>query len=80
MNYNERLAEIISRTKDGIYRMTADTIRKSDVDFVDYYQKHNKRVPMIKGINIQVVKKGIELMLKEDSDGKKDNLTSTILK
>lgn len=79
MNYNERLADIISRTDDDTYRMTAETIRESKVDFVDHYQKHNKRVPLISGVNTNVVKKAIEQLLKEENANKKKNLTSLVL-
>ena len=79
MSYNERLADIISRTDDDTYRMTAETIRESKVDFVDHYQKHNKRVPLISGVNTNVVKKAIEQLLKEENANKKKNLTSLVL-
>jgi len=78
MNYNERLADIISRTDDDTYRMTAETIRESKVDFVDHYQKHNKRVPLISGVNINVIKRAIGQLLKEENANNEKNLTSMI--
>ena len=78
MNYNERLADIINRTNDDTYRMTAETIRESKVDFVDHYQKHNKRVPLISGVNINVIKRAIGQLLKEENANNEKNLTSMI--
>lgn len=71
MSYNQRLAEIIGQVDDRTYRETADAIRRSAINCLDYYLTHNKEVPVIPGANVHAFKYGIRRLLEEKEDLKR---------
>ncbi|MBS3151718.1 hypothetical protein J4443_05045 [Candidatus Woesearchaeota archaeon] len=75
-NYNERLAELIGKMEDRIYRQTAEAIRVSSLDVYSYYLKYGT-VPILNDVNLHAARRGIEQLQRElDEKNKESNLTS----
>ena len=82
MNYNERLVEIMMRKDDKMYRETAQVVRKLKIDVYDFYQKYGmipKELRFHPNVNTSVMKKSLEQLEKELSDGGKIDLSSLLL-